>query len=267
MMPELTLPQFSLITNFLSLAIAVLGVAAIFFYIGQGVAKPYRTAIVVSGLVCTTATYHYFRIYDSFIAAYSLQQMPGGLRYVATGVPFNDFYRYADWFITVPLLMVEFVAVLSLPKQQGRPLLTKLVIATALMIALGYPGEASTGTGTRWVFWVLSMIPFLYTLYVLFVELGKSLATQPAEVRGLLKLARVVTLVTWSFYPIVYAVKTISTTTAAGEAVLQIGYSIADIAAKAGFGLVIYMIARTKSELEGHLTAGKDAPIGLSPQM
>ena len=135
------------------------------------------------------------------------------------------------------------------------------------MIALGYPGETSTATGTRILFWVLSMIPFLYTLYVLFVELGASLAKQPAEVRGLLRLARVVTLITWSFYPLAYAYKTLSTSSATGEVVAQLGYSIADITAKAGFGLIIYMIARTKSDPEGHQTATGQTPVGLHPQM
>ena len=120
-MPDRSQAQFALVSNFLSFAIATLGAAAIFFYIGQGVAKPYWTAIVVSGLVCTLATYHYFRIYDSFNAAYTLSLGgAGAAKYVATGKPFNDFYRYADWFITVPLLMVELVAVLALPKDTGR---------------------------------------------------------------------------------------------------------------------------------------------------
>ena len=39
------------------------------------------------------------------------------------------------------------------------------------------------------------------------------------------------------------------------EAVLsvQVGYSIADVAAKCGYGLVIYAIARAKTEAEGGL--------------
>ena len=32
---------------------------------------------------------------------------------------FNDAHRYVDWILTVPLLMVELVAVLGLPKKAG----------------------------------------------------------------------------------------------------------------------------------------------------
>jgi len=258
MLPELSISQFGFVLNFLSFAIASLGAAAVFFFIGSGVNKRYRLAVVVSGLVCAIATYHYVRIYESFSNAYTLERAGAGARYVASGAPFNDFYRYADWFITVPLLMVELVAVLALPRAQGRPLLAKLVVATALMIALGYPGEIATDVSTRWLWFGLSMLPFLYTLYVLFVELGKALERQPAQVRGLISLARILVLITWSFYPIAFALKTVFGTaadgvfisTAAGDVAIQIGYSIADITAKAGYGLVIYFIARTKSELE-----------------
>lgn len=255
MLPELSLGQFSLVSNFLSFAIATLGAASLFYFIGPGVNRRYRIAVVVSGLVCFIATYHYLRIYDSFVAAYTVDKAGDAARYIASGKPFNDFYRYADWFITVPLLMVELVAVLALKRIESRPLLTKLVVATALMIALGYPGEIATDAGTRWIFWGLSMVPFLYTLYVLFVELGNALERQPQEVRGLIATARVVILVTWAFYPIVFAIKTLTGTTAGGEVAIQIGYSIADVTAKAGYGLVIYLIARRKSELEDGVPA------------
>jgi len=36
--------------------------------------------------------------------------------YEPTGVPFNDAYRHVDWLLTVPLLLIEAVAVLALAK-------------------------------------------------------------------------------------------------------------------------------------------------------
>ena len=42
------------------------------------------------------------------------------------------------------------------------------------------------------------------------------------------------------------------TKSAAGQVALQVGYTIADIAAKAGYGLLIYFMARAKSDAEGY---------------
>ena len=97
------------------------------------------------------------------------------------------------------------------------------------------------------------MLPFLYILSVLYTQLTSSLQNQPSAVRGLVSFARLVLLTTWSFYPIAYAIITVTgTKSATGQVALQIGYTIADITAKAGFGLLIYNIARVKSESEGY---------------
>ena len=50
-----------------------------------------------------------------------------------------------DWLLTVPLLLTELVLVLALAKKLQSSLLWRLIPASALMIALGYPGEISSG--------------------------------------------------------------------------------------------------------------------------
>merc|ERR1711871_856869 len=65
------------------------------------------------------------RIFDSFNAAYTpCETINGTVNYAkcdpdlygysATGIPFNDAYRYVDWFLTVPLLLIEIVLVMKL---------------------------------------------------------------------------------------------------------------------------------------------------------
>ena len=234
--------DFSLVYNMLSLTVAAMGAATVFFFLSRGSVLPkYRPALIVSGLVTLIACYHYARIFLSWDAAYASGNMGS----------FNDAYRYVDWLLTVPLLLVELVAVLSLPKSVTRSLLTRLVIAAVLMIGLGYPGEISADAGTRWLWWVLSMLPFLYILFVLWVELSKSLDRQPASARGLIGAARMLILISWSFYPIAYMLPMLGFGAAGSANVgLQIGYSIADIVAKCGLGLYVYFIARAKSAEE-----------------
>ncbi len=255
-MPDLSVFQYNIVDNIFSMTVATMGAAALFLFMSRSsVDDEYRPALMISGLVVTIACYHYFMIRHSWQDAYALTEGT----YKGSGAAFNDFYRYADWILTVPLLMVELVAVLRLEKVKAASLLTRLVVAAALMIALGYPGEViSTPEGwTMRVVWgALSSIPFFYILYVLWIELTNSLATQPVAARRLIEVARLVLLITWAVYPIAYAMGgTVAALTAkAGGAVdgsgivnLQVGYAIADMTAKAGFGLLIYFIARAKS--------------------
>ena len=262
-MPNLSIFQYNAVDNIFSMTVATMGAAALFLYMSRAHVDPeYRPALLVSGLVVSIACYHYFMIRHSWHDAYTLAD--GG--YKATGAAFNDFYRYADWILTVPLLMVELVSVLRLPAQKATSLLTRLVIAAAAMIALGYPGEviADPAKWNERVMWgALSSIPFFYILYVLWTELTKSLDSQPPAARKLLEIARLVILVTWAVYPIAYALGGTPEALAAkagtanaangivgasGVVGLQIGYAIADMTAKAGFGVLIYLIAKAKSK-------------------
>ena len=250
---SLTASQFATVYNLFSLVIASMVFTALYLLLSRGrVAPRYRNALVVSATVCGIAAYHYFRIFDNFKASYP----PGdtvGAAHALSNVEFNEAYRYVDWLLTVPLLLVETIAVMALGRAASRSLLRKLVPASALMILLGYPGEIATSMGARAVWGGLSTIPFLYLLYVLFVELSRSLGRQPEEVRTSIKRLRISLLALWGVYPIAYLFPIIGGDFfggANGFVLRQAGYSLADILAKAAYGLVIYKIARVKSGLE-----------------
>ncbi|MEY4312578.1 MAG: hypothetical protein RLZZ319_87 [Actinomycetota bacterium] len=236
--------QFNLVYNMLSLGIASMLFTSIFLFVGrERVAPRYRMAVMVSGTVTAIAAYHYFRMFDSFNHAFAgmTENNPDA---------YNVGYRYVDWLLTVPLLLVETVAVLGLARAMQRSLLNRLVPAAAAMILLGYPGDAKLnlfGWGPQ-IWLVLSTIPFLYILYVLFIELGKSLKRQSDEVKKKVSLLRLLLLATWGVYPITYILEMNSMGFDAANVVTrEVGYTIADILAKCLFGLIIFSIARVKS--------------------
>jgi bacteriorhodopsin len=247
---QLTQPQFDTVYNFLSLVIASQLFTALFLVVSQKRVLPrYRQALVLSAIVCGIAAYHYFRIFDSFKAAFVTEAQGGrGMYEQAAGHSFNEGYRYVDWFLTVPLLLAELIVVLALARKLQTSLLLRLIPASALMIALGYPGEISSDHFTRNVWGLLSTIPFIYILYVLFVELTKSLDRQPEAVRKTVSNMRLLLFATWGVYPIAYLIPIYFSSTGADAWVAkQVGYSLADILAKCVYGLLIYRIARLKS--------------------
>ena len=213
----------------------------------QRVLAKYRNALVMSSMVTFIAGYHYLRIFDSFKHA----STDGTVLLDQSQNAFDEAYRYVDWLLTVPLLLVEVIAVLALAKEVSRSLIMRLVPASAAMIALGYPGEVSDVQGTQVLFGVLSTIPFLYILYVLFVELGKSLDRQPEGVAATIGRLRLLLIATWGVYPISYILGMGGDATAEQFVGVQVGYTIADVLAKCVFGLTILKIARMKSMAEG----------------
>ncbi|MEN9753281.1 MAG: hypothetical protein RL670_972 [Actinomycetota bacterium] len=246
----MNLVQHSAVYNMLSLGIASMLFTSIFLWMARDRVLPkYRMAVMVSATVTSIAAYHYFRMFDSFNAAYPV----GGMEQ-AGFEGYNVGYRYVDWFLTVPLLLVELVAVMGLARKVQSSLLKRLVPAAAAMIILGYPGDMHTQLwGLSNSMWgLLSTIPFLYILYVLFVEIGKSLAAQSERVRKLLSGARLLLIATWGVYPITFIMAMNDTGAPSFDAVVarELGYSIADILAKCVFGLIIFAVARIKSSEE-----------------
>ncbi len=244
----LTAGSYGAVFNALSFATAAMLAGTLFFFYSRSqVGFKYRPALLVSALVTAIACYHYFRIFNSWIEAHAVTSTGD---YALTQTTFNDAYRYMDWLLTVPLLLVELVAVLTLPKEESRGLLGKLAVAAFFMIALGYPGETSQNLTVRTIWGTLSTIPFVYILVVLWGQLGKSLDRQPDAVKPLVKGARLLTLASWGFYPIAYMIPLLGNSLSYdGKQVgLQVGYTVADVIAKVGLGVFIYFIAIAKTE-------------------
>lgn len=249
--------EYNFIYNILSFAIATMGAATTFFFFQFSlVEKRFRTALVITSLVTFIAFYHYFRIFNSFTDSYKLMGFmnvtSGSFEQdvLCSGIPFNDAYRYVDWLLTVPLLLMELVLVMGLPGDETRDKCIKLGLAAALMIVLGYPGEVSdisSSYTTRWIFWVLAMIPFFYIVYTLFFGLRDAVERQ-GDARGLVKLACWVTVLSWCTYPFVYLFPMMGLSGAGAKVAIQVGYSVADIIAKPILGLLVWRIAMLKGK-------------------
>jgi bacteriorhodopsin len=257
LMETLSIGQYYLIYNAFSFCFATLAAATLFFWLGIGQVKPqYKTALTVTGLVTFIAAYHYWRIGQSWSDAYTLVE---GV-HVPTEIVFNSAYRYVDWLLTVPLLLVELILVMSLSRSETVSRATSLGLAALLMVALGYPGEVSDSNNTRWIFGLLSMVPFLWIVYQLYSGLGRAIESQPESARGLVRLARNVTVGSWCFYPVVYFAGAVGLEGATATVVVEVGYTIADIIAKAGFGVLIFLIAMRKSEDLANVGGAKVVP-------
>jgi bacteriorhodopsin len=252
----LSLEQYSFVGNAFSFGLAVMASTTLFLWLMRSsVAPGYRMAITITGLVTAIAAYHYLQIMLSWDKAVDVTS--GEL--AATGEPFNQAYRYVDWLLTVPLLLVELILVMKLSQQETWDRAVKLGGAAALMIVLGYPGEVAEGGGARFGFWVLSMIPFIYILFQLVVGLKESISKQPENVKQLIHYATYLVIASWAFYPIVYLLPLLGITGGSAIVAVEVGYTVADIVAKAVFGLVIFVIAMRKSEAEEAKAGGTKA--------
>merc|ERR1719408_323775 len=265
---SLTASQFDLVYNLLSLGLASMAASTVFFFLRlSSFAERYKAALCFTGLVTFIAMYQYFRIFNSFTESYTPCFIKDGevnynlcnpdeYGYNPTGIPFNDAYRYVDWLLTVPLLLIEIVLVMGLSPEETTKRCTTLGISSALMIANGYPGETSGDPSRRAIFWVLSMIPFVYIVYTLFIGLKEAQERQIPEARSAVKWACWATIISWCTYPVVYLFPILAGTdegksglSAQAMTAVQIGYTVSDVISKCGVGFLVYQIGLVKSQL------------------
>merc|ERR1711865_971232 len=238
--------------NALSFGIAGMGSATIFFWLQlPNVTRNYRTALTITGLVTFIATYHYIRIFNSWVEAFEVKaDGKDGYSVSVSGTPFNDAYRYVDWLLTVPLLLIELILVMKLSKEETSSKAWSLGLASALMICLGYPGEIQNDLSTRWSWWMAAMVPFCYVVVTLVFGLSEATAKQAPSVAELVLHARLLTAGSWLTYPFVYLIKNLGLAGPQAVVYEQVGYSAADVTAKAIFGVLIWAIASEKSKTE-----------------
>lgn len=258
MMFKMTAGEFDLVYNSLSFTLASMMASTLFFWLRlSSVHEKYKTAMTVTGLVTFIAAYHYIRIFNSWVDAYEFPAAAGGdgdsiaiSDPTLTGKPFNDAYRYMDWLLTVPLLLIEIVFCCNLSDEAMAKKAWTLGIASGLMIAFGYPGELiiEGDLSVRFIFWTLGMIPFLYVVYTLLVGLTDAIKSEPnPQVASMLTQVCWATVISWCTYPVVYLFPFLGLTGANAVVAIQLGYCVSDIISKCGVGFLIYNITIAKS--------------------
>ena len=215
------------LTNFTQfsfwLATAIMLASTVFFFIERSdVDKKWRTSLTVAGLVTGIAFWHYLTMSQIAVS---------GASPVA--------YRYVDWFITVPLQIVEFYLILAAVTMVSYKLFWKLLVASLVMLIGGYCGETCAGWQTQG--FVIGMIGWVGVLYLIFAgdaakanEASGNKASQFA-----FKVMRLIVLVGWAIYPIGYWLP---------DNQMNVVYNLADLVNKTAFGLMIWAAAKMDSK-------------------
>jgi len=173
---------------------------------------------------------------------------------VSALVTFIAVYRYIDWLLTVPLLMIEFFLILRAIGNASGGIFWRLLIGTLVMLIPGYLAEAGYINAT--LGFVIGMLGWFYILYEIFAgEAGQMAAKEASQaVQSSYNSMRWIVTIGWAIYPLGYALGYFvyidadgNTTQAASEA-LNIVYNLADVVNKIAFGLLIWYAATSESK-------------------
>ena len=158
--------------------------------------------------------------------------------------------RYMDWTVTVPLLVVELIAVSALVGAMARRVRAIGIAAAFLMIFTGYLGGVVIDNGESlaalWTWGIISSVFFVVLYAVVLFTVLRSLRSLPPAARPTYRNAMILLLVVWFVYPIVFGFQ--GYTSGGGWTTgLQLALCLADVAAKVGFGSLIHKIAKLRT--------------------
>ena len=216
--------------SFWLISMALVASTAFFFLETQRVSAKWKTSLVVSGLVTLIAAVHYFYMRDVWVETGDTPTV----------------YRYIDWLITVPLLMIEFYLILRAITAVSGGVFWRLTVGSLVMLIGGYLGEAGYMNVT--VAFIIGMAGWAYILYEIFAgEAGKVAANDaPASVKSAYSTMRWIVTIGWAIYPLGYFFGYMAG--GASMEALNIIYNLADVLNKIAFGVIIWNVAVTESE-------------------
>lgn len=219
--------------SFWLISMALIASTVFFFLERDRVSAKWKTSLTVSGLVTLVAAVHYFYMRDVWVATGSTPTV----------------FRYIDWLITVPLLMIEFFLILSAITKVPAGVFWRLMVGTMVMLVGGYVGEA--GYVNTWIAFIVGMAGWAYILYEIFAgEASKINAQQaPPAVQSAFNAMRLIVTFGWAIYPVGYFFGYLTGSTPANSAnALNIIYNLADVLNKIAFGLIIWQVAVSETE-------------------
>jgi bacteriorhodopsin len=201
--------------------------------------------------------YLFFRLSTSWDTAF----VQSGASMVRTGNRFDGGLRYVNWFVTVPVLLVQVLYALDLTRSTVQRLRVVLVTSGVLMVFCGYVGQFSAGRddGTLLLWGALGTPPFLVLLAVLVPQLLRARSSLPPEAAVTARNLVFVFLLFWGLYPIAYLLPAVDAG-ATSAVTAQVLFTAADIGSKVLYGVLLAKICRVRSAAEGFAPAVASSP-------
>ena len=211
--------------TFWVISMGMLAATVFFFFERSSVATAWKTSITVAGLITGIAFINYMYMRGSW----------------AQTADSPTVYRYIDWFITMPLQMVEFYLILAVVRKISNRIFWRLLIGSLVMVGGAYAGE--TGHIKPILGLTISIGGWIFVLYEIFSgEAGKAAAKSGNKIFvTAFGILRMIVTVGWCIYPLGYVFGHL--TGSVDDNSLNMIYNLADFVNKIAFGLVIWVAA------------------------
>ncbi len=216
---------FTFILTFIGMTSA----AGFFLLERTRVAESHRQSVTLAGIICGIAALNYFYMQNIYL---------DGVQSGAAAFP--TAFRYIDWLLTVPLMLLKFPSLLGLGRR-GRPVMLTLVGLAVVMVLTGYIGEVNAeNQAVHWGFFTVGTLAGLGIFALLATALRELPDTMSESTAWSVRSMGALVLVGWLVYPVGFVLPGLGIDPELRELV----YNVADLVNKVGLGMIAYFGGR-----------------------
>ncbi len=253
----LTMQQYTLGSLILMVSYGACFAFMLFFLMSvQNLAPRYRLVPILSAVVMASAGLSLLQEFSLWKDSYAF--VDGLYRPLAENETFTNAYRYGNWTITVPILLTQLAIAMGLRQGEIQRRSLRMGVPAVLMIWTGLYGQfGEVGDFSHLNLWgVVSSIFFLWLILEVRQTLIAGISSTPDILKPWPNNLWWFFLATWGLYPIAYALPQLGAT---AEIVIarQGIYSLADIASKLIYGIILARFVLRRSAYEGYMPAAE----------
>jgi len=251
---------YQIVSHVLTLGYVVM-LAALFYFVLtiRSVAPRYRISSILSVVVMVSAFLLLYAQANNWTSSFVFD-IERGKYYLGSGADlFNNGYRYLNWLIDVPMLLLQILFVVSLTRSSFSSIRNQFWFSGTGMIITGYIGQfyEVTDLVTFAVLGAISTVFFIHILYLMKKVINEGKEGIPVKAQQTLDTIWVVFLVSWMLYPGAYLMPHLlgiegGFFNESGVVGRQITYTIADVLSKVIYGILLTNVAKILSENEGY---------------
>jgi len=252
---------YQMVAHTLTLGYAVM-LAGLFYFILtiKSVAPKYRISSVLSVVVMVSAFLLLFAQANNWTSSFVFDK-ESGLYFLGEGEDmFNNGYRYLNWLIDVPMLLFQILFVVTLTKSKFSSIRNQFWFSGAGMIITGYIGQFYEVTDFyAFAIWgAISTLFFIHILILMRRVIKEGQEGIPAEASKVLGGIWVLFFISWMLYPGAYLMPHLlgiegGFFNEAGVVGRQMTYTVADVASKVIYGVMLTQVAQIMSKSEGYV--------------
>ncbi len=260
---SLSVEAYEVVGHILTLGYAAMAASLLYFWLTKNDNMPkYRMSSVLSVVVMTSAFLLLFAQKQSWSAAYTFDAVAGVYVLREGAELFTNGFRYLNWLIDVPMLLIQILFVAAIAGAAFRKYVFQFSLSGMLMIVTGYigqfyePGRAAENIAA-WAIWgFISTLFFIWVLVLItrVIKEGKA-NMEGSKAQSIFGAILPLFYISWFLYPGAYLMPALMTFGIADYefaiVAQQMTYTIADITSKVIYGAMLNISSTILSEEQG----------------